>query len=577
MSVTFSNETTQIPISFFSFATMKQPTHLIAFQQPISGVNLPEKFTFPFFYEPHELSKIAAAELQEYLASQTDWEHNFGLQVGQKGLVIGKMFGVLVVQNQEGTIGYLAAFSGKLADSNEHRHFVPPVFDMLQQDGFFKQEEKILNDYNRKIEALENNPEFIQCQSELASTLLLAEKDKTEKKELSKQNKIRRDALREKAERELDFEAYKTLQKKLSKESQLESIQLKQMNHFWNQEMAKAQQKVADFQSKINQLKEERKTKSAALQQKLFQQYSFLNQFGESKSLGAIFEDNPPASAGECAAPKLLQYAFAYQLQPIVMAEFWWGQSPKSEIRKHGHFYPACTGKCKPILAHMLEGIAMDENPLIQNPAEGKELTFLYDDDYLSVVHKPAEFLSVPGKSIQDSVYSRYKEKFPEATGPLIVHRLDMSTSGILVLAKSTEVYLNLQAQFMKRTVQKRYVALLSGIIEQDSGEINLPLQVDLDNRPNQLVCYQHGKPAKTQWNVIERRANTTLVHFHPITGRTHQLRVHAAHPEGLNTPIVGDDLYGTKADRLYLHAELIRFWHPVLAREMEVVDGVGF
>lgn len=556
---------------------MKHPAHLIAFQKPISGVDLPEKFTFPFFYEPHELSRIAASELQYYLASQTDWEHNFGLQEGQKGLVIGKMFGVLVVQNQAGTIGYLAAFSGKLADSNEHQHFVPPVFDMLQQDGFFKQEEKILNDYNRKIEELENNRDFIQCQSELASTLLLAEKDKAEKKELSKQNKIHRDALREKAERELDFESYKTLQKSLSKESQLESIQLKQMNHFWNQEIAKAQQKVADFQSKINQLKEERKAKSAALQQKLFQQYSFLNQYGVSKSLGAIFEDNPPASAGECAAPKLLQYAFAHQLQPIAMAEFWWGQSPKSEIRKHGHFYPACTGKCKPILAHMLEGIAMDENPLIQNPAEGKELTFLYDDDYLSVVHKPAEFLSVPGKSIQDSVYSRYKEKFPEATGPLIVHRLDMSTSGILVLAKTTEVYLNLQAQFMKRTVQKRYVALLSGIIKQDSGEINLPLRVDLDNRPNQLVCYQHGKPAKTQWKVIERRANTTLVHFHPITGRTHQLRVHAAHAEGLNTPIVGDDLYGTKADRLYLHAELIRFWHPVLGKEMEVVDGVGF
>jgi tRNA pseudouridine32 synthase/23S rRNA pseudouridine746 synthase len=556
---------------------MKHPAHLIAFQKPISGVNLPEKFTFPFFYEPHELSKMAAAELQDYLASQSDWEHNFGLQEGQKGLVIGKMFGVLVVKNQIGTIGYLAAFSGKLADSNEHHHFVPPVFDMLQQDGFFKQEEKILNDYNRKIEALENNADFIKCQSELASTLLLAEKDKAEKKELSKQNKIHRDALREKAERELDFESYKSLQKSLSKESQLESIQLKQMNHFWNQEITKAQQKVADFQCKINQLKEERKTKSAALQQKLFQQYSFLNQYGVSKSLGAIFEDNPPASAGECAAPKLLQYAFDHQLKPIAMTEFWWGQSPKSEIRKHGHFYPACTGKCKPILAHMLEGIAMDENPLIHNPAEGKELTFLYDDDYLSVVHKPAEFLSVPGKSIQDSVYSRYKEKFPQATGPLIVHRLDMSTSGILVLAKTTEVYLHLQAQFMKRTVQKRYVALLSGIIEQDSGEINLPLRVDLDNRPNQLVCYQHGKPAKTQWNVIERRENTTLVHFHPITGRTHQLRVHAAHPQGLNTPIVGDDLYGTKADRLYLHAELIRFWHPVLGKEMEVLDGVGF
>ena len=556
---------------------MKTHSPFIAFKQNISGIHLPEKFTFPFYYEPHELSRIASQELQQYLETQTDWEHNFGLQEGQHGLVIGKMFGVLVVQNQAGEIGYLAAFSGKLADSNEHHYFVPPVFDMLKQEGFFKQEEKILNEFNRKIERLENDTDFILCQNELASTFLNAEKDKTEKKEHSKQNKIIRDSLREKAEHELDFESYKTLQKRLSKESQLESIQLKQMNHFWKEEIAKAQQKVDAFQSKINQLKEERKAKSAALQQKLFQQYSFLNQNGETKSLGAIFEDNPPASAGECAAPKLLQYAFAHQLKPIALAEFWWGQSPKSEIRKHGHFYPACTGKCKPILAHMLDGMALDDNPLLQNPAENKELTFLYDDDYLSVVNKPTEFLSVPGKSIQDSVYSRYKEKFPEATGPLIVHRLDMSTSGILLLAKSTETYLNLQAQFMKRTVQKRYVALLSGKIEQDSGEINLPLRVDLDNRPNQLVCYQYGKPAKTLWNVIERRENTTLVHFHPITGRTHQLRVHAAHPKGLNTPIVGDDLYGTKADRLYLHAELIRFWHPVLRKEMEVVDWVGF
>jgi len=556
---------------------MKTHSPFIAFKQNISGIHLPEKFTFPFYYEPHELSRIASQELQQYLETQTDWEHNFGLQEDGEGLVIGKMFGVLVVQNQANELGYLAAFSGKLANSNEHHHFVPPVFDMLKQEGFFKQEEKILNEFNRKIERLENDTDFILCQNELASTFLNAEKDKTEKKEHSKQNKIIRDSLREKAEHELDFESYKTLQKRLSKESQLESIQLKQMNHFWKEEITKAKQKVDAFQSKINQLKEERKAKSAALQQKLFQQYSFLNQNGETKSLGAIFEDNPPASAGECAAPKLLQYAFAHQLKPIALAEFWWGQSPKSEIRKHGHFYPACTGKCKPILAHMLDGMELDDNPLLQNPAENKELTFLYDDDYLSVVHKPAEFLSVPGKSIQDSVYSRYKEKFPEATGPLIVHRLDMSTSGILLLAKSTETYLNLQAQFMKRTVQKRYVALLSGKIEQESGEINLPLRVDLDNRPNQLVCYQHGKPAKTQWKVIERRENTTLVHFHPITGRTHQLRVHAAHPEGLNTPIVGDDLYGTKADRLFLHAEAIRFLHPVLRKEMEVVDEVGF
>jgi tRNA pseudouridine32 synthase/23S rRNA pseudouridine746 synthase len=424
---------------------------------------------------------------------------------------------------------------------------------------------------------LENDATYHALQAQLATTLLQAEQDKAEKKERSRLNKIRRDERRAKAEQELPFEDYKVLQKQLSKESQQESIQLKQMNYYWKETIAQARQKLADFEANIQRLKDERKAKSAALQQKLFQQYSFLNQNGETKSLGAIFDNNPPASAGECAAPKLLHHAFQHQLQPIALAEFWWGQSPKSEIRKHGHFYPACTGKCKPILAHMLVGLNVDDNPLLQNPAENKELTFLYDDAYLSVVHKPAEFLSVPGKAIRDSVYTRYQARFPEATGPLIVHRLDMSTSGILLLAKSTEVYLQLQAQFMKRTVQKRYMALLNGTIDQDRGVINLPLRVDLDNRPNQLVCYQHGKPAKTLWEVVERREHTTLVHFYPITGRTHQLRVHAAHTEGLNAPIVGDDLYGTKADRLYLHAERIRFWHPVLGKEMEVVDGVGF
>lgn len=556
---------------------MTKHNRFISFKHDVSGISLPKKFTFPFYYEPHELSKIASAELQEYLQTQTDWEHNFGLKEGQLGLIIGKMFGVLVVQKPTGEVGYLAAFSGKLADSNEHRHFVPPVFDMLQQDGFFKQEEKILNAYNCDIEALENDAEYLACQQALSTTLLQAERDKYEKKEQSRLNKIRRDAMRVKAKQLFAFDDYKILQKKLSKESQQESIQLKQMNHYWKTKIEQAKQKVAVFEVRLQQLKDERKVKSAALQQKLFQQYAFLNMLGETKSLGAIFEGNPPASAGECAAPKLLQYAFLHQLQPLALAEFWWGNSPKSEIRKHRHFYPACTGKCKPILAHMLEGMNVDDNPLLQNPAENKELTFLYDDDYLSVIHKPAEFLSVPGKAIQDSVYIRYKTQFPKATGPLIVHRLDMSTSGILLLAKSTEIYLQLQAQFMKRTVQKRYVALLNGIIEQDRGEINLPLRVDLDYRPNQLVCYQYGKPAKTQWKVMERRENYTLIHFYPITGRTHQLRVHAAHPDGLNAPIVGDDLYGTKADRLYLHAERIRFWHPVLGKEMEVIDEVRF
>lgn len=550
---------------------MKKDPHFITFKHDVTSITLPEKFTFPFYYEPHPLSKIAATELQNYLETQTDWEHNFGLKDGQQGLIIGKMFGVLVVQNQQGELGYLAAFSGKLADSNEHQHFVPPVFDMLKQDGFFKKEEKILNEYNRKIEALAMNPDFLEAKKQWVALQVAAEQDKQEKKEATKQNKQLRDALRAKSEKEDSFEVYKALQKQLSQQSREESIQLKMMNHYWTATLAAAQESVTLFQSELDALKEERKQLSAQLQQKLFEQYSFLNQYGITKSLGTIFEGNPPASAGECAAPKLLHYAFKHQLKPIALAEFWWGQSPKSEVRKHGHFYPACTGKCKPILAHMLEGIKMDDNPLHINPALGKDISIVYEDEYLAVINKPAEFLSVPGKTITDSVYHRIKTRYPEATGPLIVHRLDMSTSGLLLIAKSSELYQQLQSQFIKRTIKKRYVALLEGTIQQPSGSIDLPLRVDLDNRPNQLVCYTYGKPAVTKWEVIEHRDNQTLVYFYPITGRTHQLRVHAAHPDGLNAPIVGDDLYGTKANRLHLHAEQLSFIHPILKKELVV------
>lgn len=544
---------------------------LLHFKQNITNIPLPETFTFPFYYEPHELSKIAASELQHYLQTQTDFNHNFGLNKDQDGLVIGKMFGVLVVQNKDNQIGYLAAFSGKLADSNTHKVFVPPVFDMLQQDGFFKQEEKLLNTYNRKIEILEDDPKYKAALDQIAATTLAAQTDIEAQKQQIKTNKQNRDTRRQGALETLTAEAYKTFEKNLSKESQQESIKLKMMQHYWKEQLTLITNTVQAYTDQINTLKEERKQKSAALQQKLFQQYAFLNQYGITKSLGTIFEGNPPASAGECAAPKLLHYAFQHQLKPIALAEFWWGQSPKSEVRKHGHFYPACTGKCKPILAHMLEGIKMDDNPLHINPALGKDISIVYEDEYLAVINKPAEFLSVPGKTITDSVYHRIKTRYPEATGPLIVHRLDMSTSGLLLIAKSSALYLQLQSQFIKRTIKKRYVALLEGIIKQPSGSVELPLRVDLDNRPNQLVCHTYGKPAVTKWEVIEHRDNQTLVYFYPITGRTHQLRVHAAHPDGLNAPIVGDDLYGTKANRLHLHAEQLCFIHPILKKEIIV------
>ena len=350
-------------------------------------------------------------------------------------------------------------------------------------------------------------------------------------------------------------------------ESLKDQYYYRQLDNYWKQRLQHTQDKIDVFAHEIAALKEERKVKSSALQQDIFDQYYFLNQQGEKKSLGAIFQHieelKPPAGAGECAAPKLLQYAFLHQLKPITMAEFWWGRSPKAEVRKHGQFYPACRGKCEPILSHMLEGIEMDDNPMMSNSAIGRFIETVYEDDALLVINKPAELLSVPGKNVEDSVYYRMKQRFPDASGPLIVHRLDMSTSGLMLIAKTKEVHKILQSQFINRRIKKRYVALLDGIVEAESGTIDLPIRVDLDDRPRQLVCYEYGKNAQTEWKVVERIGSKTKVYFHPITGRTHQLRLHAAHPMGLNTPIVGDDLYGNKASRLHLHAEMIEFIHP--------------
>ena len=259
------------------------------------------------------------------------------------------------------------------------------------------------------------------------------------------------------------------------------------------------------------------------------------------------------------------------------MAEFWWGISPNSEIRKHKNYYPACQGRCKPILNHMLDSIEMDDNLLLENGSEKQKLEIIFEDDAIIIVNKPAEFLSVPGKEITDSVYTRIKEKYPNATGPIIVHRLDMSTSGILILTKTKEANKILQSQFIKRTIKKRYIALLDGNLSENSGTINLPLRLDVDDRPRQLVDFTYGKNAKTKWEVIERKDNKTRVHFYPITGRTHQLRVHAAHKNGLNAPIIGDDLYGKKENRLHLHAEFIEFSHPSTNKKMSFTIAPNF
>jgi len=358
------------------------------------------------------------------------------------------------------------------------------------------------------------------------------------------------------------------LLKNLSELSIREQFELKDQQKYWNHHLKSLEEKIQIYEEKLNALKLERKIKSGKIQAQLFEQYLFYNQNLESKSLGSIFSETPfhqpPAGAGECAAPKLLQYAFQHKLTPITIAEFWWGDAPKSEIRAHEQFYPACKGKCEPILAHMLKGIEINENALLQNPGEGKSLEIIYEDDAIAIINKPFEFLSVPGKNIKDSVAERMKILYPDATGPLVVHRLDMSTSGLMLIAKTIAVHKVLQRQFIKRKIEKEYEALLEGELQTNKGSVNLPLRLDIDDRPRQLVCFEHGKLAQTDWELLAIKEGKSKVRFKPVTGRTHQLRVHAAHPLGLNMPIVGDDLYGNKEKRLYLHAAKLSFYHPI-------------
>lgn len=485
------------------------------FAQPIQSIPLPERFTYPFHYTPHPLCVIAAEETQAYLKERTEWREE---------LQAGKMFGVLVVRTPAGEAGYLAAFSGNLAGKNVHPFFVPPIYDLLQPDGFFRKEER---DRLRQFPLTEEE-----------TALLIKESQ------------------------------HMKAAHKLTKKS-LRSI------------LEEDQAKVDRLEQEIEQLKQERKRRSAALQRKLFEQFRILNARSEVKDLCELFaptyQGAPPAGAGECAAPKLLQYAYQHQLEPIAMAEFWWGDSPKTEIRHHGYYYPACKGKCEPILNHMLQGLQVDENPLLADSHRETKLDILYEDDYLLIVNKPAGMLSVPGKGDADSVYHRLRILYPDATGPIIVHRLDMATSGLLLAAKTKEAHQNLQAQFKNRTIQKRYIALLEGEVPQDEGEIRLPLCPDPLDRPRQIVSEEFGKPAFTRYRVLERTSGKTLIAFYPQTGRTHQLRVHAAHPLGLHCPILGDELYGRKAERLYLHAEYLAFTHPITSERIEIQKSPAF
>lgn len=529
------------------------------FAQNADGITLPPAFTYPFHYTPHPLTEMAAHEVQVYLASRKDW---------QQELHKGKMFGVLIVKTPDAQIGYLAAFSGNLAGSNSHPYFVPPVYDLLSPDGFFRKEEKQISEINQLIDYKQQDPEFLYLSHLLETRQKEIDAQLLQAKEVLKQARKQREEQRKKGISDTETA-------EMVRESQFQKAEYKRLEKKLKAELEILKGKVLSEEQTIFQLKEQRKKRSAALQMKLFEQFRMLNAKGETKDLCEIFRNTPqrtpPAGAGECALPKLLQYAYLHKLQPLAMGEFWWGISPKEEIRHHRHFYPSCKGKCEPILKHMLQGLNVEKNPLEEDLFCNTPLDIVYEDEWMVAVNKPAGMLSVPGKNDLDSVYQRLKRLYPEADGPLIVHRLDMATSGILLAAKTKEIHQALQELFISRKIKKEYLAVLKDYTGPEHGFVNLPLLPDWNNRPRQMVSHELGKKALTEFQVVRQEGNKTWMSFIPHTGRTHQLRVHAAHPEGLNAPILGDELYGVKDQRLHLHAEKLTFTHPVTNKEITI------
>ncbi|SDQ19963.1 RluA family pseudouridine synthase [Flagellimonas zhangzhouensis] len=530
---------------------------------------IPDSFEYPHFYTPIGIAKKSAKDLQTRL------QQHLPEMVNQP---TGHMLGVLVVQTKDGELGYLSAYSGELQPELEILPFVPPVYQLSKGEDF--PEMAAINAISKEINELEKSKQFISTKQHLTKTLKETKENIITAKKEAKQRKAERDRLR-KESIHLPEKERQELFEKLTEQGTNDGMDLRRFTRSENLRLEKVTAAYVEFEERIESLKTLRKTKSNELQDSIFTSYIFLNGEGEGKNVKKVFTDfgveEPPAGAGECAAPKLFQYAFKEGMTPVALAEFWWGPSPNSEIREHGKFYPACKGKCQPILAHMLKGISVKPNPLLENFAAEKQLEILFEDEHLVVVNKPTGMLSVPGRYIKDSVKTRILEQYPEANGPIIVHRLDQDTSGIMIVTLSKKANKLLQQQFLERTIHKTYFAVLEKPIEEIKGVIDLPLILDINNRPMQMVSYEHGKPALTHYEVIKKTASQTLIKLNPITGRSHQLRVHCAHKLGLHIPMVGDNLYGTPSDRLYLHAQQVEFTHPMTKEQMKISTELPF
>lgn len=607
----------------------------------------PRQFTYPFCYEPHPLCIAAAKEVQRYIEESGVWQNEPGP---------GKMFGVLCVrvsekgkgksekgkvksekgkeksekyeEGEKEQIGFLAAYSGLLAGRNDWDYFVPPVFDAQQPDGYFKTEERAISAINKEIEAILKSDTYITQRSLYESTKQTVDLALQQMRSRVAEAKQKRDTRRREAEhdgRPLTVEE----QAEMVHESQHLKAEQRRLKQQCSTMLEELHRPVVEHEERVATLRRQRREKSDALQQWLFRQYRMLNANGEERDLIDIFGETinamPPAGSGDCCAPKLLQYAYANGLEPVCMAEFWWGDSPKQEIRHHLHYYPACRSKCLPILTHMLCGLDVEPNPLAK-PKTKDVPSIVYEDDTIIVVDKPAGMLSVPGKAVATDdaascelddathdgdnmpIYNNVEEyvrhylaknskiKTQNSQLPKAVHRLDMDTSGLLVLALNDEAYVELQRQFASREVSKRYEAVLDGkpsvlcgapgskwltiSANGREGRISLPIIADIMDRPRQRVDFDNGKTAVTDYRIERVLPNGhTLVSLYPLTGRTHQLRVHCAHNYGLGCPILGDPIYGhgCHTSRMYLHAAMVELRHPVTGEKMRFQTESGF
>lgn len=533
---------------------MNEKFHLLG--DEAATIEMPSRFTCPFCYEPHPLALMAVEQVKQYVTSRTDWADEMDA---------GKMLGVLVARDHEGRLGFLAAFSGNLAGSVRHDYFVPPIYDLLAPQGEFKKGEAQITAINHEVERLEQSPDWESLRQREIEARRKMDDEISAFKALMARHKQERDE-----RRDLGSLTDEDLENLLN-QSRFEKAELKRIRHRHEEVLTGITEEVGKFQRQIEEMKARRKAMSEALQERIFRLFVVSNARGEQRDLVEVFKSLgtlPPAGAGECCAPRLLNYAYDNSLHPLCMAEFWWGASPVGEVRHHGHFYPACRSKCKPILEFMLQGLVVEENRL-GNPVEAEALDVVYDDQWLTVLNKPSGMLTVPGKLLEDSLLTRYQTSHPEVSGPIVVHRLDQETSGLVMLAKDKKTHKALQQQFEQHTIRKRYIALLEGNVSQDEGTIALPIRPDVDDRPRQRVDFELGKSAITRYHVLERKDGVTRVALEPLTGRTHQLRVHCSHSLGLNCPIVGDRLYGRAAARLMLHAQSITFTHPATGEQV--------